>query len=140
MTPLEEYVMEKIVNHLLFKGWAEEAMIFYVSLFENSKILNIERYNKEDVNEIPNSVKLAVFTLNGQTFMCEDSNLNHTFTFTPAISLYVQCKTENEINNLYENLVKDGKVFMEFMEYSFSKKYCWIEDRYGVSWQLNLVG
>jgi predicted 3-demethylubiquinone-9 3-methyltransferase (glyoxalase superfamily) len=139
MDLMEEYVMEKIVNHLLFKGRAEEAMNFYVSLFEDSRILNIERYNKEDVNEIPNSVKLAVFTLNGQTFMCEDSNLDHPFTFTPAISLYVQCKTENEINNLYENLVKNGKVFMEFMEYPFSKKYCWIEDRYGVSWQLNLV-
>jgi predicted 3-demethylubiquinone-9 3-methyltransferase (glyoxalase superfamily) len=128
----------KIVNHLLFKGRAEEAMNLYISLFEDSKILHIEHYGELDGNEIPGSVKLAVFALNGQTFMCEDSNLDHAFTFTPAISLYVKCETENEINNLYENLVRDGKIFMEFMEYPFSKKYCWIEDRFGVSWQLNL--
>jgi predicted 3-demethylubiquinone-9 3-methyltransferase (glyoxalase superfamily) len=128
----------KIVNHLLFKGCAEVAMNLYISLFKDSKILRIERYGELDENEISGSIKLAVFVLNGQEFMCEDSNLDHAFTFTPAISLYVKCKTENEINNLYENLIKDGKIFMEFMKYPFSKKYCWIEDRFGISWQLNL--
>lgn len=130
----------KIINFLLFKGNAEEAMNFYVSLFEESTIIKIERYEKNDGGEIPNSIKLAVFTLNGQTFMCEDSNLDHAFTFTPSISLYVKCKTETEIDSLYERLVQDGKIYMEFMEYPFSKKYCWIEDRFGVSWQLNLIG
>jgi predicted 3-demethylubiquinone-9 3-methyltransferase (glyoxalase superfamily) len=78
----------KIVNHLLFTGTgkAEEAMNFYVSLFENSKIVNIERYDKNDGNEIPGTIKLAIFTLNGQFFQCADSSLGHAFSFTPAIS------------------------------------------------------
>jgi predicted 3-demethylubiquinone-9 3-methyltransferase (glyoxalase superfamily) len=131
----------KIISHFLFTGIgkAEEAMKFYVSLFENSKIINIERYDESEGNEIPGTIKLAVFTLNGQTFQCEDSNLGHPFTFTPATSFFVKCQTENEINNLYEKLVEKGKIFMEFMEYPFSKKYCWIQDRFGVSWQLSLA-
>jgi predicted 3-demethylubiquinone-9 3-methyltransferase (glyoxalase superfamily) len=131
----------KIINHLLFTGTrkAEEAINLYVSLFKDSKIVNIEHWGEDEGNEIPGSIKLAVFILNGQTFMCEDSNLGHNFTFTPAVSFYVKCKTEDEINNLYENLVKDGQILMEFMEYPFSKKYCWIQDRFGLSWQLSLT-
>jgi predicted 3-demethylubiquinone-9 3-methyltransferase (glyoxalase superfamily) len=130
----------EIISHLLFTGTgkAEEAIKLYISLFEDSKIVSMEHWTENDGNEIPGSVKLAVFTLNGQTFMCEDSNLGHNFTFTPAVSFYVKCKTENEINNLYENLVKGGQILMEFMEYTFSKKYCWIQDKFGVSWQLSL--
>jgi predicted 3-demethylubiquinone-9 3-methyltransferase (glyoxalase superfamily) len=71
--------------------------------------------------------------------MCKDSNLAHNFTFTPAVSFYVKCKTEKEINNLYESLVKDGQILMEFIEYPFSKKHCWIQDKFGVSWQLCLI-
>jgi predicted 3-demethylubiquinone-9 3-methyltransferase (glyoxalase superfamily) len=132
----------QIINHLLFTGTgkAEEAMSFYVSVFENSKIINVERYSENEGSEIPGTIKVAVFTLNGQTFQCADSSAGHTFTFTPAISFFVKCKTENEINNLYEKLVENGQVFMEFMEYPFSKKFSWIQDKFGVSWQLSLVG
>jgi predicted 3-demethylubiquinone-9 3-methyltransferase (glyoxalase superfamily) len=83
---------------------------------------------------------VAVFTLNGQTFQCADSRAGHAFAFTPAISFFVKCKTENEINNLYEKLVENGQIFMEFMKYPFSKKFSWIQDKFGISWQLSLVG
>jgi predicted 3-demethylubiquinone-9 3-methyltransferase (glyoxalase superfamily) len=131
----------QIVSHLLFTGTgkAEEAMNFYVSLFENSKIITIERYGEGEGGEIPGTLKTAVFTLNGQTFQCADSSAGHAFTFTPAISFFVTCKTENEINNLYEKLVEKGQVFMEFGEYPFSKKFSWVQDKFGVSWQLNLA-
>jgi predicted 3-demethylubiquinone-9 3-methyltransferase (glyoxalase superfamily) len=131
----------KIINHLLFtgNGKAEEAMNFYVSLFENSKILNIKRYIEGEGNEIAGTIKLAVFTLNGQTFQCADANVGHAFTFTPSISFFIKCNTENEINNLYKRLAENGQILMEFGEYPFSKKFCWLQDKFGVSWQLSLM-
>jgi predicted 3-demethylubiquinone-9 3-methyltransferase (glyoxalase superfamily) len=130
-----------IINHLLFTGdgKAEEAMNFYVSLFENSQIVSIERYVEGEGNEIPGTVKVAVFTLNGQTFQCADSNAGHAFTFTPAMSLFIKCTAENEIDRLYEKLAEEGQILMEFGEYPFSKKFCWLNDKFGVSWQLSLT-
>ena len=81
----------------------------------------------------------ALFTLNGQQFMAMESDLPHAFTFTPAISLFVMCETEKEIDNLYDKLKQGGAILMELQKYPFSEKFGWVNDRYGVSWQLNLV-
>lgn len=62
-----------------------------------------------------------------------------SFTFTPAIALYVTCDTEAEINRLFEKLSQDGAVLMPLAEYPFSEKFAWVEDRFGVSWQLNVA-
>ncbi len=80
----------------------------------------------------------ATFSLNGQDFMCIDSSIEHNFTFTPAISLYVRCYTEEEIARLFEKLSQDGKVYMPLSVYPFSEKFGWVEDKYGISWQLSL--
>ena len=76
--------------------------------------------------------------LNGQAFMCIDSPGKHDFTFTPSISLYINCETEDEIKLLFEKLSENGKVFMPLGAYPFSSKFSWVADEYGVSWQLNL--
>ena len=70
--------------------------------------------------------------------MCIDSSMKHDFTFTPAISLYITCASEDEINRLFEKLSQDGEVFMPLTAYPFSEKFGWVADKYGVSWQLNL--
>jgi predicted 3-demethylubiquinone-9 3-methyltransferase (glyoxalase superfamily) len=70
--------------------------------------------------------------------MCIDSNVKHEFTFTPSISLYVSCDTEQEIDRFFEDLSQGGGVLMPLDSYGFSKKYCWIVDKFGVAWQLNL--
>ena len=80
----------------------------------------------------------ATFTLGGQVFMCMDSNVKHDFTFTPSLSLYVACATEEEIDRLFEQLSQGGAVAMPLMAYPFSDKFAWVADKYGVSWQLNL--
>lgn len=129
---------QTISTFLMFEGKAEEAMKFYVSLLPNSEIVSIKRYGKNEGGP-EGSVMVARFKLNGHSMMCIDSPAKHQFTFTPATSLYVNCKTEAELDQLYKSLVEGGKELMPLAAYPFSKKFGWINDKYGVSWQLNLA-
>ncbi len=129
--------MQKFTTLLMFDGKAEQAMNFYVSLFKNSEITSISRYGANEAGA-EGTVMHATFSLNGQTFMCVDSNVKHAFTFTPAMSLHVHCESAKEIAELYEKLSQGGQVFMPLDAYPFSEKFGWVSDRYGVSWQLNL--
>ena len=69
-----------------------------------------------------------------------DSAAPHAFTFTPAMSLFVECESEEEIRRLYSALSNAGQVLMPLDDYGFSKQFGWVNDRFGVSWQLNLAG
>jgi len=129
--------MKKVTPLLMFDGKAEEAMNFYISLFEDAKVADIKRYGKNEAGK-EGSVIHAIFSLNGQEFMCIDSITNHHFTFTPSISLYITCKSDNEITKLFEQLSNNGQIFMPLNKYPFSDKFGWLADKYGVSWQLNL--
>jgi predicted 3-demethylubiquinone-9 3-methyltransferase (glyoxalase superfamily) len=130
--------MQKITPFLMFEGRAEEAMNYYTALFEQAEITSISRYGPDEMGA-EGSVKHAIFSVNGQEFMCIDSNLEHDFTFTPAISLYVNCQTEAEIDRLFEKLSNGGQILMPLDRYPFSEKFAWIADKFGVSWQLNLA-
>src|SRR5262245_6022135 len=126
-----------ITTFLMFEGKAEEAMSFYVSLFKNSNIIAISRYGPGEPGA-EGSVKQARFSLNGRELMCIDSPVKHGFTFTPAMSLFVDCETEDQIDTLFARLSEGGKILMPLGQYPFSRKFAWLADRYGVSWQLNL--
>lgn len=128
---------QKITTFLMFEGKAEEAMNFYVSVFDGAEIGSIYRYGANE-DGVEGSVVHATFSLAGQMFMCMDSNVKHGFTFTPSMSLYVSCVTEEEIDRLFEKLSKGGSVLMPLAAYPFSEKFAWVADKYGVSWQLNL--
>ena len=130
--------MQKITTFLMFGGQAEAVMNFYTSLFADSAILSLTRYGSGEAGA-EGSVMLATFALNGQEFMCIDSNVEHGFTFTPAMSLYVICTSEAEIDQLFEKLSQDGQILMPLGPYPFSEKFGWVADQYGVSWQLNLA-
>ena len=130
--------MQKFTTFLMFDGKAEEAMNFYTSLFEKSKVLNITRYGPNEAG-VEGTVMHATFSLGGQEFMCIDSNVKHAFTFTPAMSIYVNCESEAEIDRLFKALSHGGQVLMSLDRYPFSEKFAWIADRFGVSWQLNLA-
>ncbi|HLR07717.1 MAG TPA: VOC family protein [Bacillota bacterium] len=130
--------MKKVIPFLMFQdGKAEEAMDYYTSLIEDSKITSIVRYGADEAGD-EGTVMQATFTLKGQEFMCIDSNVKHEFTFTPAFSIYIICDTEKEIERLYKELSEDGQILMPIGDYGFSKRFGWINDRFGVSWQLNL--
>jgi predicted 3-demethylubiquinone-9 3-methyltransferase (glyoxalase superfamily) len=128
----------KFTTFLMFEGKAEEAINFYTSLFDPSEIIKIQRYGANEAGA-KGTVQHAVFSLNGQVFMCIDSNVKHGFTFTPAISIYVNCESENEILEVYEGLSRGGMVLMPLAAYPFAEKFGWVQDQFGVSWQLNLA-
>ncbi|MGO4572298.1 VOC family protein [Microvirga sp. 2TAF3] len=129
---------QKITTFLMFEGTAEKAMNFYSSLFKNSSVTSIKRYGAGEAGA-EGSVMHATFALDGQNFMCIDSSVKHNFTFTPAMSLFVNCESEAEIDELFRKLSEGGQVYMPLDKYPFSEKFGWVADKYGVSWQLNLA-
>ena len=130
---------QKIVPWLWFDNNAEEAAHFYTALFPHSRIGSM-LYHGEEAQDIPGqtpgSVMTVDFQLAGYRFM--GLNGGPMFAFTPAISFYVVCETEAEIDTLWAGLVKDGSVLMELAPYDWSAKYGWLQDKYGLTWQLSL--
>ncbi|MCM3710555.1 VOC family protein [Sporosarcina luteola] len=130
--------MKKVASFLMFQeDNAEEAMNYYTSLIEDSQITSIVRYGPGESGK-EGTVMQATFTLKGQEFMCIDSSVKHQFSFTPSFSIFVTCDTEEELDNLYHELIEGGSALMPLGDYGFSKKFGWLNDRFGVSWQLNL--
>lgn len=119
-------------------GKAEEAINFYVSLFKNSKINSILHYKEGEYGGDAGMVKLVKFTLGGQDYFASENNEDHKWGSSPATSIFVECESEEEISELYEKLSEGGEAMLPLDDYGFSKKYGWLNDRYGVSWQLNL--
>ncbi|MFY4774251.1 VOC family protein [Metabacillus sp. RGM 3146] len=130
--------MPKITPFLMFNGQAEEAMNFYVAIFSNSEIKSMKQFGANEAGA-EGSVMTASFSLNGHEYMCMDSSVKHEFTFTPSLSLHVSCETEEEIDHVFEKLSQDGNILMPLSACTFSKKFGWTQDKYGVSWQLALV-
>jgi predicted 3-demethylubiquinone-9 3-methyltransferase (glyoxalase superfamily) len=127
-----------IATALMFQdGKAEEAMNLYVSLFKGSEVVRVERYGPGEQGT-EGSIKRANFKLGGHDVVCFDSPIKHHFTFTPSISLFVECESEAELAEAFKQLSAGGTVLMPLDNYGFSRKFGWLNDRFGVSWQLNL--
>jgi len=119
-------------------GKAAEAINLYISLFPQSFIKTMEYFQAGELGGEEGTVKNAVFTLSGTEYMAFDSAMGHQFTFTPSMSIFVNCESEEELDKLFNELSKEGAVMMPPDNYGFSEKFAWIADRYGVSWQFNL--
>jgi predicted 3-demethylubiquinone-9 3-methyltransferase (glyoxalase superfamily) len=119
-------------------GKAREAMNLYGSLFEHLRIFAIERYGADE-EEREGTINQARSSLVRRAFIAMDSGRRHPFTFTPAISIFVDCDRERELDQLYSGLLDGGMVLMPLQEYPLSDTFAWLQDRYGVSWQLNLT-
>ncbi|OKL39410.1 VOC family protein [Pontibacter flavimaris] len=134
--------MQKTTTYLLFvgeqSGKAEEAINLYTSLFRESEIKHLEYFKAGEPGGEEGTVKQAIFTLAGQEYRAMDGGVGHQFSFTPAISIFVNCESEEEIDMLYGKLSEAGSALMPLGNYGFSKKFGWLNDKYGVSWQLNL--
>jgi predicted 3-demethylubiquinone-9 3-methyltransferase (glyoxalase superfamily) len=129
----------KITTFLMFEGEAEEAMKLYESLFDGAEVTSIERWGADEAGA-EGTVQRASLRLAGQTLIFFDSPVEHGFGFTPAISLFVDCESEQEVDRLFAALSDGGQVLMGLDAYPFSKRFAWVNDRFGVSWQLNLTG
>jgi len=115
--------MQKITPFLWFDGRAEEAVNFYTAIFPNSKIVSMMRYGEAGPGP-KGSVMSATFELQGQEFIA--LNGGPMFTFSPAISFFVHCETQEEVDKFWEKLAEGGE-----------KQRCgWLRDKFGVSWQV----
>lgn len=120
---------------LMFTGQAEEAIGFYTELFADSGVDFIQRYGPEFPGP-EGQVVHARFRVNGQSVVAMDSSIEHAFTFTPSMSFFVTCASAEEVDRLYAALADGGSVLMELDSYPFAQRYAWVQDRFGVSWQL----
>lgn len=117
----------KITPCLWFDSTAEEAVNFYTSIFENSKIVSVARYGEAGANASgrpKGTVMTIVFQLEGQEFMA--LNGGPVFTFSPAISFVVYCRTQKEIDDFWAKLSEGGEIV----------ECGWLKDKYGLSWQI----
>ena len=115
--------MQKITPFLWFDDKAEEAMNFYVSIFKNSKVVRVTRYGEGGPGP-KGTVMSATFQLNGQDFFA--LNGGPQFSFSPAISFFVSCETQQEVDELWEKLSEGGEI----------QRCGWLKDKYGISWQI----
>ena len=132
--------MQKITPHIWFENQAEEAAKFYTSIFKNGAITSTSRYSEvgQEVHGMaPGTVMTTAFTIEDFNFIA----LNGGPAFTPngSISFFVNYESKDEINELWGKLADSGKVFMELGSYPFGEWYGWVEDRFGLSWQLMLT-
>ena len=106
-------------------GKASEAMNFYTSLFKNSEVLSLNKYEEND-QDITGNIKHGRFNLMGNAFIAMDTSMPNAPTFNEGVSIVVNCETQEEIDFLWDSLTKDGK-----------ESQCgWLKDKYGVSWQI----
>jgi predicted 3-demethylubiquinone-9 3-methyltransferase (glyoxalase superfamily) len=129
--------MTSATPFLMFEGSAQAAMDLYVATFSDSRIVRVDRYGEGEPGPA-GTVKVALFVLCGREFMCSDSPVKHGFSFTPSTSVFVDCETAEELDRTFDILAEGGQVLMPIDNYGFSQRFGWLNDRFGVSWQLNL--
>ena len=122
--------MQKITPHLWFDKEAKEAAEFYTSVFKDSKINNTTTLH----NTPTGTMDIVIIELLRQEFTLISAG--PLFKFNPSVSFLVACKTKDEVDKLWENLSEGGMALMELGEYPFSERYGWVQDRYGLSWQV----
>lgn len=130
---------KQITPFLMFQGGvAEQAMTFYTSLFDDGRIDEVTRYGPGGPAP-EGTVQVASFSLAGQEFRCSDSPIPHDFGFTPSFSVWIETESDEELERLFAALADGGTQLMPLGDYGFSRRFGWVNDRFGVSWQLNLA-
>jgi predicted 3-demethylubiquinone-9 3-methyltransferase (glyoxalase superfamily) len=130
-------MVDKVTPFLMFQGEASAAIARYRELFAGAEVKHLEHYGAGEPGP-EGQVRRATLVLAGQELMIFDSPVKHAFGFTPSISMFVDCADELEIEMLFGGLSEGGEVRMPLNNYGFSLRFGWVDDRFGVSWQLNL--
>jgi predicted 3-demethylubiquinone-9 3-methyltransferase (glyoxalase superfamily) len=125
--------MQKIIPHLWYDQEAKQAAELYVSIFPDSKIKHTTILH----NTPSDSVELVTFELFGQEFQAISAG--PLFKFNPSISFYVTCKTVEAVDAIWNQLTQGGHVLMELGAYPFSERFGWVQDRFGLSWQIAFI-
>jgi predicted 3-demethylubiquinone-9 3-methyltransferase (glyoxalase superfamily) len=120
-------------------GNAQAALDLYFATFPDARMVRVDRYGRGEAGPA-GTIKMAVFTLCGSEYMCSDSPIKHGFSFTPASSTFVEFDSAAELERVFGILSQAGQVLMPLDNYGFSQRFGWVNDRFGVSWQLNFAG
>lgn len=123
----------KILPFLMFQGEAEAAIDAYAALFPDSQVRDVVRNGPE------NKLFRATLDLAGQTVLIFESPVQHAFGFTPSFSFFVECEDEAEIERYVAALSEGGEFLMPLAAYDFARRFAWLKDRFGISWQFNLA-
>ena len=113
---------------------AQEALDFYRSVFPTFSLVSLQHH----ATPHDNLVQLAVFSLQGHELMISDSFVSHEWSITPGVSLFMSLTSKDELQSLANALAVDGTTHMPAGSYGFSTFFAWVEDRFGVNWQLNV--
>ncbi len=119
-----------VVPFLMFEGCAAEAAQTYAKVFEGGSV----------TERLEGDASIWVVKVGGLTLRAFDSPIGHDFGFTPAISLFATCDTEDEVRQAFAELSEGGDILMPLDRYPFSACYGWLSDRFGVSWQIGVSG
>jgi predicted 3-demethylubiquinone-9 3-methyltransferase (glyoxalase superfamily) len=132
-----DHMAKSFTTFLMFEGAAEEALNLYTGVFPDAEITHLERFGPGEPGP-DGTIKAAELMLGDHRLRFFDSFIQHDFTFTPSISIFVECESEAELETAYAQLSEGGTVAMPLDNYGFSTRFGWVNDRFGVSWQLNL--
>ena len=129
--------MTDVTPFLMFQGQAEEAVSRYVSVIPDSQVLRLDRHGPDGPGA-EGTVALGEAVLAGQRVRFIDSPAQHAFTFTPSLSLFVTVDSDDELDRIVDALAVGGEFLMPTGDYGFSPRFAWLNDEYGVSWQVNV--
>jgi predicted 3-demethylubiquinone-9 3-methyltransferase (glyoxalase superfamily) len=121
----------------MFTGDASAALELYAAVFAEFRVERIERYGAGEAGA-PGSVRRADVVFGQHRIIAIDSPVTHAFSFTPSMSLFVDCASASTLDSAFAHLAHGGHVLMAIADYGFSQRFGWCSDRFGVSWQLNL--
>ena len=113
---------------------AQEALDFYSSIFPSFSLISLN-HHADPHQEL---VMLAIFSIKGQEIMISDSFVSHDWRITPGISFFIDLVDEENLDALSKSLEEQGKIHMPADDYGFSRRFTWVEDKFGVNWQLNV--
>jgi predicted 3-demethylubiquinone-9 3-methyltransferase (glyoxalase superfamily) len=126
-----------VTPFLMFEGAAEEALELYASAFEDAEVLDVRRFGEDGAGKA-GTIEAAFLRIGDQRIRLFDSPVEHAFGFTPAVSLFVELDSAEEVDAVFAKLSEGGGVLMPLEAYPFSPRFAWINDRFGVSWQLSV--
>lgn len=115
---------------------AEDAINYYVDLIPQSRVESIQRFGDSNP-DFAERILSATVSIGGQIVRFFDSPIKHHFDLTPSFSFFIECESKEELHAIASALEDGGKILMPLDSYEFSEQFTWIEDRFGVSWQLN---
>ena len=129
----------RAATYLLFDGIAEEAYKFYAQVFECPMQEPLQYFSEDTVGELAGKLKPTHLEIAGHAFMIADSPNPIGFGFTPSISTFIEFDDEEDLIRIHDYLCAEGEALMPLDDYGFSQQFAWVQDKFGVTWQLNLA-